>query len=298
MADYLKRNWQYLCGAALIHVLFAGVFGLTMINMQRHELKPVLAIQATLVDASKLNQAPSRPKPTKPPVDTQAEEEAQRQKDEAAKRLKEQQEEQERQAQAKQQEEQQKQAEAKEQQVREQKEVERKRVEADAKAEAKAKADAKSKAEADTKAKAEADHKRVAEIERKQKEEADRRKNVEDAQSKSAREAELKRQLAEEEGREQAVSSGLLNQYVAMIVQHVERQWNRPATARAGLECKVRVTQTPTGTVLSAEVTECNGDAAVKQSIETAVRKASPLPLPPDQRLFERNLVFIFKPGE
>ena len=115
---------------------------------------------------------------------------------------------------------------------------------------------------------------------------------------KAAREAELQRQLAEEEGRTQAVNSGLLNQYVAMIEQHVVRQWNRPATARSGLECEVRVAQTPTGTVLSAQVTQCNGDAAVKQSIEAAVLRASPLPLPPDPRLFERNLVFIFKPTD
>jgi colicin import membrane protein len=50
--------------------------------------------------------------------------------------------------------------------------------------------------------------------------------------------------------------------------------------------------------VLSAQVDKCNGDAAVKQSIEAAVLKSSPLPPPPDPRVFERNLVFVFKPQD
>jgi colicin import membrane protein len=37
-------------------------------------------------------------------------------------------------------------------------------------------------------------------------------------------------------------------------------------------------------------VTQCNGDAAVRQSIENAVYRASPLPDPPDPALFQRNL--------
>jgi colicin import membrane protein len=83
-----------------------------------------------------------------------------------------------------------------------------------------------------------------------------------------------------------------------MIQQAIVRNWNRPPSARAGLECTVRVAQTPSGTVLSAQVDKCNGDAAVKQSIEAAVLKSSPLPPPPDPRVFERNLVFVFKPQD
>jgi colicin import membrane protein len=83
-----------------------------------------------------------------------------------------------------------------------------------------------------------------------------------------------------------------------MIEQAIVRNWNRPPSARAGLECTVKVAQTPSGTVLSVQIGQCNGDAAVKQSIEAAVIKASPLPMPPDPRVFDRNLVFVFKPSE
>ena len=302
--NWLKQNWQHLLGALLLHVLFAGIFGLTMVELARDAPPPSLAIQGMIVDSSTLTDLPSTPKPPavkpeppappapepevkpEPQVDVEAQAAEERRKEEEVKRQKEQQEEQERQVQLKREEEQ--------KQVQEREEAERKRV-ADAQAQAeREKAEAKAKAEAAAKAKAESDRKRVAEIEKRQKEEADRR----ESQARASREAELRRQLAEEEGRTNAVNSGLLNQYVAMIEQRVVRNWNRPASARPGLQCEVRVAQTPSGTVLSAQVTQCNGDAAVKQSIEAAVLRSSPLPPPPDPSLFERNLVFIFKPAD
>ena len=308
MSDYpqqswLRQNWQHLFGALLLHVLFAGIFGLTMVELARDAPPPSLAIQAMIVDSSTLSDVPRAPKPAEvkpepqpappepevkpePQVDPEVQAAEERKKEEEVKRQKEQQEEQERQVQLKREEEQ--------KQIQEREEAERKRV-ADAQAQAeREKAEAKAKAEAAAKAKAENERKRVAEIERKQKEEAERR----ESQSRAAREEELRRQLAEEEGRTNAVNSGLLNQYVAMIEQRVVRNWNRPASARPGLQCEVRVAQTPSGTVLSAQVTQCNGDAAVKQSIEAAVLRSSPLPPPPDPSLFERNLVFIFKPAD
>ena len=135
-----------------------------------------------------------------------------------------------------------------------------------------------------------------AEWSRQQKEEAERRKAADDSRLQQLREADLQKQLQEEEGEAVARGSPAMAQYVAMIKQQVERRWTRPLSAMTGLECEVRVAQTPTGTVLSVEVGRCNGDAAVRQSIETAVHRASPLPPPPDPRMFQRNLVFIFKP--
>jgi colicin import membrane protein len=308
MAEYFRKNWQYLLGALLVHLLFAGIFGLTMVQFPHDAPQPSLAINATVVDLSKLPKPPGRPKPPEvkqPEVDQAAVAAEQRKKDEAAQREKEQQQEQERQAQAKLEEEKTK----REDEQKQQQEAERKREaeaqvvqaqkeKAEAEAKAKAQAEAKAKAEADARSKAEAERKRVADIQRKQKEEADKRKAAEDAQSKASREDELRKQLAEEEGRTSAVNSGLLNQWVAQIQQKVERNWNRPPSAHPGLECEVRVSQTPGGTVLSAQVTSCNGDAAVKQSIEAAVLRSSPLPPPSDPRLFERNLVIVFKPAD
>ncbi|HSN70923.1 MAG TPA: cell envelope integrity protein TolA, partial [Steroidobacteraceae bacterium] len=119
-----------------------------------------------------------------------------------------------------------------------------------------------------------------------------------EARAQAQREAELQRQLAEEEARFAVANSGLLGQYVAMIEQRVIRNWNRPDSARPGLRCIVDVVQAPGGTVLSVSIGECNGDAIVRQSIEAAVLRSSPLPPPPDPRLFERNLKLIFAPTD
>ena len=53
----------------------------------------------------------------------------------------------------------------------------------------------------------------------------------------------------------------------------------------------------PEGGELSAEeLARCNGDESVRQSLEAAVYRASPLPQPADPSLFERSLVVTFRP--
>jgi colicin import membrane protein len=56
------------------------------------------------------------------------------------------------------------------------------------------------------------------------------------------------------------------------------------------------VTQVPGGEVTEVSVGKCNGDQAVRESIKSAVYKASPLPAPPDAALFDRHLVIDFAP--
>lgn len=128
-----------------------------------------------------------------------------------------------------------------------------------------------------------------AEAEQKAKQEADARKQKE-------LEAQLHDALEQEEDRRNAEQSGKLAQYVEIIKQKVERNWARPASATADLACDVYVSQIPGGEVVNVRVGSCNGDAAVVRSIEAAVQKASPLPPPPDPSLFERELLFKFKP--
>jgi colicin import membrane protein len=276
MSEFISKNWAYLIGAALLHLVFAAIFGLTLVNIWSKPLKPTLAIQAVVVDRSVIDRAARQQQRERAQERErqQAEQRRQQEKREAEQRA-----ERDRQQEQKQRDDEQQRRQVEEQQAREKQETER-----------------KAQAEADRQRKVEAEQKRVAEIERKQKEEAARRKAADDAKLQQQREADLKSQIEEEEGRAEAANAGLLNQYIAMIQQAIVRNWNRPPSARTGLECTVRVAQTPSGTVLSAQVDKCNGDAAVKQSIEAAVLKASPLPPPPDPRVFERNLVFVFKP--
>jgi colicin import membrane protein len=116
-----------------------------------------------------------------------------------------------------------------------------------------------------------------------------------DAEAKSEREADLRRSLAADQA-DAARSGPALANWEALIAAKITRQWLRPPTARPGIECMLYVTQVPGGEVTQVRIGECNGDQAVRQSIEDAVYRASPLPPPPDPALFDRNLKIDFKP--
>jgi colicin import membrane protein len=133
--------------------------------------------------------------------------------------------------------------------------------------------------------------------EKAEREKAEREKTTADKE-RQKREAELNAQIAAEERLAAARASGKMDQYAAQITARIERAWIRPPGARPGLECEVRVTQVPGGAVVGARVTRCNGDDAVRESIEAAVYRASPLPQPADAALFERNLVVTFRPED
>lgn len=152
--------------------------------------------------------------------------------------------------------------------------------------------------EARRKAQADAAQRRKAEADARVREQAERQRQTEEARTRAQREADLRARLADEEQRTAAVAGGLRSQYVAMIQARIERNWIRPASARSGLKCAVRVTQIPGGEVVAATLGTCNGDEAVRQSIVSAVLRSSPLPAPPDPSLFERNLVIEFVPED
>jgi colicin import membrane protein len=116
--------------------------------------------------------------------------------------------------------------------------------------------------------------------------------------AKAEREADLKRQLAEDEHRAAVEASPAREPYLARLASRIQNAWTKPPSAGTGLDCLVTITQIPGGEVTSAHVTQCNGDAAARQSIENAVLKASPLPSPSDPALFERTLVIHFHPEE
>jgi colicin import membrane protein len=123
-------------------------------------------------------------------------------------------------------------------------------------------------------------------------------KRAADLKAKSEREEELRRQLADEEHVSAVEASPARAQYIARLSARIQNAWIKPPSARAGLDCIVNITQIPGGEVTGAHVSQCNGDAAARQSIENAVLRASPLPPPPDPALFQRNLVIHFHPDE
>lgn len=129
-----------------------------------------------------------------------------------------------------------------------------------------------------------------------QKRAAEERQRQQEAQDQSEREADLKRSLAAEQAN--ASRAGPAREaWLAQIQAKITHAWIRPPTARSGIECVLDVTQVPGGEVTEVSVGQCNGDQAVRESIEVAVYRASPLPAPPDPADFDRHLRLTFKPG-
>ena len=138
---------------------------------------------------------------------------------------------------------------------------------------------------------------REAEAERQRQAEAERqRQEAAVARQRAEMESELQQAMALEEDRRRAEEAGYLDEYIRLIENRIQQSWIPPASAMAGLECVVNVTQIPSGDVVDVRVGRCNGDDAVIRSIEAAVLRASPLPRPTIASLFERNLEVVFNP--
>ena len=89
--------------------------------------------------------------------------------------------------------------------------------------------------------------------------------------------------------------------YVANIQDRIVRKWSRPPSARNGMRCLLRVVLLPTGEVLQASVEESSGNEAFDNSAVRAVFRASDLPVPEDNFLFEksfREFTLLFRPDD
>lgn len=128
----------------------------------------------------------------------------------------------------------------------------------------------------------EAERKREEDIKRQREENERRRKELEDEMRAD--------EINEEAERLAADSSPEMAVYVNAIRQKIYRNWSVPASARDDMLCTAIVRQVPSGEVISVRFAGCNGDEAVRRSIESAIYKSSPLPAPSTSRLFRRDL--------
>jgi colicin import membrane protein len=189
--------------------------------------------------------------------------------------------------------------------------------------------DKRAKDEEEARKKAEAEKRRQAEVKKKQDEEqaqqrllAERKKKEPEEKEQQIRAAELERKneekrrqklteqslqeqlAAEEKQRADAAKAAraatIVDKYIPLIRQRVSRSWANPVGVAKGLKCTVHVRLTPAGEVLSATVVRSSGNANFDSSVEKAVYKAAPLPLPEDPTLFDnfREIEFVFDPDK
>ena len=123
--------------------------------------------------------------------------------------------------------------------------------------------------------------------------EVQRRKEAE--QARKRRELEMARQRRLEHERK-VILAKALEEYIGAIQSSVTRNWRRPTGVPRGLKCTVSVVQAKNGKVLRVEIAQSSGNVAFDRSVEQAVRAASPLPLPRQRAVFEREILFLFNP--
>lgn len=141
---------------------------------------------------------------------------------------------------------------------------------------------AEQKRQQQLKAKRAAEEKARKEKARKEKERLERERLAEQQRQKDLERQEQERQqqefadaLADEEAllaeeQDEAVAQS----YVALIVDRIERNWSRPASARRGMVCELRLQLVPTGEVVNVSIVKSSGNAAFDRSAEQAVKKA------------------------
>ena len=121
---------------------------------------------------------------------------------------------------------------------------------------------------------------------------------LQNEQAERQREADLRKDLQAEEHLQALEASPAKAEYINLIEARISRAWNRPPSARQGVQCIVHITQIPGGEITHVSVENCNGDDALRQSVETAAYRASPLPAPSDPALFDPNLTVKFAPDD
>ena len=137
----------------------------------------------------------------------------------------------------------------------------------------------KKKKEAEAKKKKLAEEKRKEEL-RKQQEEKERKQRI--AEMQQQMEMELAREEAERKLQAKRVAQQKeVERYRALIKQSISNKWRVPLSAKKGQECILKLRLIPSGEVVSVEIVKSSGDTAYDSSVEAAVFKASPLPLPP-----------------
>lgn len=109
----------------------------------------------------------------------------------------------------------------------------------------------------------------------------------------------MERALAEEQrARENAA---ITDDVVAQIQAKIYKTWRYPPSARPTMVVMVSIQLVPTGEVINVSITKGSGNEAIDRSVLAAVKRASPLPVPKDSRLFEqqfRNFSMEFSPKD
>ena len=107
-------------------------------------------------------------------------------------------------------------------------------------------------------------------------------------------------QQAAQNAENQARIAGEVDKYKALIVNAIGRNWILPENADSSLSSQFRIRLAPDGMVLEVTLTRSSGDPLLDRSAQTAIYKASPLPVPTDAETFNlfREISLTVRPEQ
>jgi len=271
MFDWVKENSTAFVVAIIFHLIF---FGALFFNWQFDKPEKIVLQQGDIIQVTSVDANSYEAEIKKIEDQKQAKKRKARALEEKKKKKK------------------QEQARRKKQQKQKAAELKRRKA-----AEAKKKKAAKKKAAEVKRKKAEAkrkEEKKEAEQEKLRLKEQKKRQAAEQkrkAEADRKRQTEIKRQQAQEKADWERRSKGIINKHAALIQNKIRANWRRPQGDYFDFQCRVDISLSPNGDVLSVKIVESSGNIPFDRSCETAVRKSSPLPVPSERALskeFER----------
>ncbi|KTC79466.1 cell envelope integrity protein TolA [Legionella cherrii] len=139
-----------------------------------------------------------------------------------------------------------------------------------------------------------------AEKEKAEKEKAELAKKAEMERKKAAADAAAKQAQAAQNAERQARIAGEVDKYKALIVNAIGRNWILPENVDSSLSSQFRIRLAPDGMVLEVTLTRSSGDPLLDRSAQTAIYKASPLPVPADAETFNlfRDISLTVRPEQ
>lgn len=109
-------------------------------------------------------------------------------------------------------------------------------------------------------------------------------------EAKERADAEQKRQQSMQQAalnaERNARIAGEVDRYKALIIGAISRQWILPENAQSNLSSEFRIRLAPDGSVLEVSLARSSGDSVLDHSAQSAIYKASPLPVPTDPEAF------------
>ena len=115
-------------------------------------------------------------------------------------------------------------------------------------------------------------------------------------------EMEQKRQAALQQAAANAEKSaqvaGEVDKYKALIIGAISRQWILPENVDSQLSSQFRIRLAPNGVVLEVSLARSSGDPVLDRSAQSAIYKASPLPVQNDPEAFNvfRDITLTVRP--